>query len=143
MRATAQYDAAAALIGLKDWDGAARSLEDFRQRFPNHPLQADVGASSRWPTSKRAVARAAGEFERMAGDQKRPAARSRAALWQAAELHEKGAGKGGAGVRQRPRPTSATLQQYPQPLEPAIEARCAAGALAKADGNASARARAA
>ena len=43
VRATAQYDAAAALIGLKDWDGAARTLEDFRQRYPKHALQAEVG----------------------------------------------------------------------------------------------------
>src|SRR5204863_8945787 len=49
VRAAAQYDAAAAMISLKDWDGAAKTLEDFRQRFPNHPLQADV-------SSKRAVA---------------------------------------------------------------------------------------
>ena len=59
--------AAAVLIGLKDWDGAARSLEDFRQRYPSHPLQEDVGP-------KLAVAylekghwgKAAGEFERVA-----------------------------------------------------------------------------
>jgi TolA-binding protein len=37
---TPKYDAAAALISLKDWDGATRTLEDFRQRYPNHPLQA-------------------------------------------------------------------------------------------------------
>ena len=31
------------MIALKDWEGASRSLEDFRSHFPNHPLQAEVG----------------------------------------------------------------------------------------------------
>ena len=92
MRATAQYDAAAALIGLKDWDGAARTLEDFRQRFPNHPLQAEVG-------NKLAVAylekgnwaQAAGEFERLAATSEADPKLARDALWQAAELYEKAA----------------------------------------------------
>ncbi|PTT86328.1 hypothetical protein DBR42_13715, partial [Pelomonas sp. HMWF004] len=42
VRATAQYDAAAALIGLKDWDAAATTLEDFRTRYPKHGLQGEV-----------------------------------------------------------------------------------------------------
>lgn len=130
VRATAQYDAAAAMIGMKDWDGAARSLEDFRQRFPNHPLQADV-------SGKLAVAylekgqwqQAAGEFERQAGTLKDPA-QSRAALWQAAELYEKGGSRSNAAkLYER------YLAQNPQPLEPAIEARYRLAGMAKADGN--------
>ena len=42
VRANAQYDAAAALIAVKDWDGAIKTLEDFRTRFPNHALQPEV-----------------------------------------------------------------------------------------------------
>ena len=42
IRASAMVDSAAALIGLKDWDGAARTLEDIRRQYPAHPLQADV-----------------------------------------------------------------------------------------------------
>ena len=42
VRATAQYDAAAAMLAQKDWDGAARTLEDFRSRYPKHPLQDEV-----------------------------------------------------------------------------------------------------
>jgi tetratricopeptide (TPR) repeat protein len=135
VRANAQYDAAAALIGLKDWEGAARTLEDFRQRFPNHPLQADVG-------SKLAVAyleqgrwsQAAGELERVAGTAKDPTI-ARNSLWQAAELHEKAADKP---------PTRAVatkayeryLKQHPEPFEFAVEARYRMARLAKADGNA-------
>jgi TolA-binding protein len=130
VRATAQYDAAAAMIGMKDWDGAARTLEDFRQRFPNHPLQGEVGG-------KLAVAylekgqwqQAAGEFERQSATLKDPA-QARAALWQAAELYEKGGSRSNASkIYER------YLAQNPQPLEPAVEARYRLARMAKADGN--------
>jgi len=118
IRATAQYDAAAAFIALKDWNGAAQTLEDFRGRFPNHPLQADVPA-------KLAVVyleggqplKAAAALESLAGS-KKDAAVSREALWQAAELYEKA---------NRPQNAAAVyaryVQQFPAPLAPAIEAR--------------------
>lgn len=131
VRANAQFDAAAALIGLKDWDGAARSLEDFRQRYPNHPLQAEVGG-------KLAVAymekgnwsQAAGEFERQSAASKDPKV-ARAALWQAAELHEKG-GASALAAKTYER----YLKQYPDPLETNLEARYRLAQIAKKDGNA-------
>ncbi|MEO8154860.1 MAG: tetratricopeptide repeat protein [Rhizobacter sp.] len=130
-RATAQFDAAAALIALKDWDTAARSLEDFRQRYPNHPLQAEVG-------SKLAVAymekgqwsQAAGEFERLSASSKDPKV-ARAALWQAAELHEKGGARALAA-----KTYERYLKQYPDPLETNLEARYRLAQIAKKDGNA-------
>jgi tetratricopeptide (TPR) repeat protein len=130
IRATAQYDGAAALIAMKDWDGAQRSLEDFRQRFPNHPLQSDVGAklalayveSAQW-------AGAAGEFESIATASKDLLV-TRNALWQAAEFHEK-AGNRAAAVK--------TYERYlvlnPQPIEPAVEARYRLARMAHDDGN--------
>jgi outer membrane protein assembly factor BamD (BamD/ComL family) len=135
VRATAQYDAAAALITLKDWDAATRSLEDFRQRYPNHPLQAEVGSKLAVAyVEKGQWAQAAGEFERVANTSRDPQL-ARQALWQAAELHEKGAEKGGsraAAVKTWER----YVKQYPQPFEPAMEARWHLAKLAKADGNA-------
>ena len=124
VRATAQYDAAASLIGLKDWAGATQLLEDFRQRFPGHPLQADVDqklaaaylAQERW-------AQAAGELERVSD---RSAATepevARAALWQAAELQDK-AGADGGPKEPRIAAWARYLARYPQPLEPALQAR--------------------
>ena len=130
VRATAQYDAAAVLIGLKDWAGAARTLEDFRQRYPNHPLQQDVSdklavvytESGQW-------ALAAGEFERLSAQKKDPKI-SRAALWQAAELYEK------AGAR----PAAANAYEHyvrlnPEPLEAAVEARFRLARIAKEEGS--------
>ncbi|HEU4391921.1 MAG TPA: tetratricopeptide repeat protein, partial [Blastocatellia bacterium] len=42
IRPTAEYDAAAALIQLKDWETAASVLEGFRNNFPDNPLQPEV-----------------------------------------------------------------------------------------------------
>jgi outer membrane protein assembly factor BamD (BamD/ComL family) len=131
IHATAQYDAAAALIGIKDWDAAARTLEDFRQRFPKHPLVDDA-------SSKLAVAylergrwsEAAGEFERVAASGKDPKL-SQEALWQAAELHGKGNNRvASAKAYER------YLKQYPEPFERAVETRHRLAMIAKADGNA-------
>ena len=132
VRATAQYDAAAEQIAMKDWDGAARTLEDFRGRFPNHPLQADVG-------SKLAVAylekgnwaQAAGEMERLAANPKTDVKVARDAQWQAAELYEKGGSRPAAA-----KAYDRYLKQYPQPLPPAMEARWRLAGIAKADGDA-------
>ncbi|HEX7442032.1 MAG TPA: tetratricopeptide repeat protein, partial [Caldimonas sp.] len=130
VRATAQYDAAATLIALKDWDGAIRTLEDFRQRFPNHPLQAEVGKKLAVAyLEKGQWAGAAGEFERLAAANKDPKV-VRDALWQAAELYEKaGARAPAAKVYER------YVAQNPQPLEPAIEARFRLAKIAKDDAN--------
>ena len=42
IRSTAEYDAAAQLITLKQWDRAIGVLEDFRRDYPKSELQADV-----------------------------------------------------------------------------------------------------
>ena len=126
VRATAQFDAAAALIGLQDWAGATQLLEDFRRRFPAHPLQSDVDtklaaaylAQERWSL-------AAAELERVAQS---PQAQSdpevaRAALWQATELHDKaqaaGAGPRAAAIAAYER----YLKRHPAPLDAAVQAR--------------------
>jgi cellulose synthase operon protein C len=138
IRATAQYDAAAALITLKDWDGAARTLEDFRQRFPNHALQDDVGAKLALAYLERGQwAQAAGEFERVAATKKDPQV-VRGALWQAAELHQKAAGASAQKATHRAAAAKAYeryVRQFPQPLEPALEARMRLARLAGDDGD--------
>jgi cellulose synthase operon protein C len=147
VRATAQFDAAAVLIGLNDWDGVTRSLEDFRQRFPNHPLQEDVGAKLAVAyLEKGHWAKAAGEFERVALNSKDPKV-IRGALWQMAELHEKAvekapersADKASDKAAARANATRAYeryVKQFPDPLEPALEARFRIARLAKDDGHA-------
>lgn len=127
----AQYDAAAARIALKDWAGAARGLEAFRQRYPKHPLAADVPAKLAVVYSEQGQWRpAAAEYERLAAAS--PGSDTgRAAQWQAAELYEKANARTEAAQAYE-----RYLHQYPQPFEPAMEARWHLAQLAKADGRA-------
>ena len=131
VRATAQYDAAASLIGLKDWDGATRTLEDFRQRYPNHALQDEIaGKLALAYLEQQQWAKAAGEFERLSAAKKDPQL-AREALWQAAELYDKAAARMPAA-----RVYTLYLKQNPEPLERAVEARYRLARIAKDDGNA-------
>jgi len=156
IRVNAEYDAAASLIALKDWPAAARALEAFRQRYPNHPLQGDVTANLALAYSEQKQwAPAAAQYERIA---QAPAttpeaqARARVALWQAATLYERAAASDPDSVKAgKPRPADAAanraaaardyeryLKQYPAPLEPAVEAHWRLAQLAHVDGNAAA-----
>jgi tetratricopeptide (TPR) repeat protein len=119
IRATADYDAAALLIGLKDWARAIGVLEGFRRNFPGSDLQPEV-------TRKLAVAYseadrpgvAAVEFERIAGAPGTSSDLQRESLAQAAVLYEK------AGDVARTTATLETyLKRYPQPFAAAVEAR--------------------
>ena len=59
IRATAEYDAGAALIRLKDWKAAVDVLEAFRSTFPKHKLQLEATKqiALRLPAERRVVAR--------------------------------------------------------------------------------------
>ncbi len=130
VQVAAQYDAAAAMIALKDWSGASRTLEDFRRRFPASPLQADVGPKLALAYEEQGLwAPAAVEFERISAANK-DAAVARDALWHAGGLQEK-AGNASAAARIYER----YLVLNPQPLEPALEARWALVRLARAERN--------
>ncbi|HET9388434.1 MAG TPA: tetratricopeptide repeat protein [Steroidobacteraceae bacterium] len=90
IRSTAQYDAAAQLINLKQWDRAIGVLEEFRRQFPKDALSEDV-------TRKLAVAysqanrpgEAAAEFERIAANPTEQRGVQREALMQSADLYAK------------------------------------------------------
>lgn len=130
VRVNAQFDAAAALIALKDWDQATPALEAFRRQHPNHPLAAEVGAKlSVAYLEKGNWSQAAGEFERVAATSKDDKI-ARSALWQAAELHEKGNARAAAA-----KTYEQYLKRYPDPLSTNLEARWRLARIAKADGN--------
>jgi TolA-binding protein len=131
IRITAEYDAAATLVGMKDWPGAIKILEGFRKNYPGNALQPEV-------TTKLAAAyletgqlpKAAAEFETLAGSMTDPQAR-RGARWQIAELYEK-AGR----TPEAASAYSRYIKEYPSPLEPAIEARQKLADMYKAGGQA-------
>lgn len=136
IRATAEYDAAAALIQVGDWPRATTVLEDFRTTFPNHELGADV-------TAKLAVAyvevgngaRAASEFERIADGGGTPEVKKEA-LWRAAELYaDTGQSTAAASAFGR------YVERYPQPVPEAMEARQKLLEIAETSGNQAERTR--
>ncbi len=139
VRASAQYDAAAALIGLKDWAGAAGALEAFRRDFPGHPLQAEVAPKLALVDLELGRSSAAArEFERVADATKDPEL-ARGALWQAAGLDQKAAADAAPRSPLLARAIQSYqryLQRWPQPLEPAVEARWRLAALARQNGQA-------
>jgi len=136
VRATAEYDAGAALIQMGDWQRATTVLENFRSAFPDHELAADV-------TGKLAVAyveaglsaRAAGEFERIA-DGDGPVEVKREALWRSAELYET-TGQSVAAIAAFGR----FVERYPTPVAESVEARQKLIELTGAAGNHAERAR--
>jgi len=128
--ASAQYDAAAALIAIKDWDGAIKTLEEFRRRFPNHALQPEVTKKlAAAHLEKGQSASAAAEFERIAAASKDPKV-ARDALWQAAELYDKGNSKPAAA-----RAYERYLALNPPSLEAQVEARYRIAVIARDSGN--------
>jgi TolA-binding protein len=119
VRANADFDAAALLIDKQQWADAIVVLEGFRRNFPQSPLQADV-------TKKLAVAYAAAdrpglaavEYERIAASPQETPEVQREATVRAAQLYE----KAGDPVKSRTM-LEAFVKRFPQPLNPAMEAR--------------------
>ena len=131
IRVSADYDAAASLIALKDWGAASTALESFRRDYPKHPLQAEVpGKLAVVYLEGGQPAKAAAEFEQLATGSKDVRV-NREALWQAAELYEK-AGQEKSAVAAYER----FVRQYPSPFEPALEARQRVIAMASKGGQA-------
>jgi tetratricopeptide (TPR) repeat protein len=118
IRPTAEYDAAAALIQLKDWEAAALVLEGFRNSFPEHPLQAEVTRKIAYVYREDGrLALAAGEYERIERESEDDGIR-RDALLVAAELYEQdGDSTSALEVYQR------YVDYFAQPVELNLETR--------------------
>jgi tetratricopeptide (TPR) repeat protein len=116
---TAQYDAAAQLVSLKQWDRAIQVLEAFRSEHAKHELAGDV-------TRKLAVAyseagragSAATEFERIAADTAEAADVRREALLQSADLYVKANDTSKAVAM-----LEKFVAAHPAPVGDAVEAR--------------------
>jgi len=135
VRANADFDAGALLIDQKQWDRAIAVLEDFRRNFPQNSLQPDV-------TRKLAVAYsesnhpgpAALEFERIAQSPGEAPDVQREATLQAADLFDK------AGNTAKSKSMlESFVKHFPQPLNPAMEARNTLGLIAAKAGDLSGR----
>ena len=131
IRATAEYDAAAALINLQAWDRASSVLEQYRADYPDSEFADEV-------TQKLAVTylesgrgiEAAREFERIAvADEGDPEIR-REALWKATELYKKA-----GSMADEKRVLEDIVARYPDPLSESIEARYRLLQIAESSGD--------
>ena len=134
VRANADFDAAALLIEEKQWDRAIVVLEGFRRNFPQSPLQADVTRNLAVAYSEsNHPAQAAAEFEQIAQATGESPDVQREATLQAADLYDK------AGNTAKSRSMlEAFVKHFPQPLNPAMEARNRLSLIAAKAGDAQA-----
>jgi len=131
IRATAEYDAAAALINLAAWSRASSVLEKYRADYPDSEFADDI-------TKKLAVTYmeagrdvdAAQEFERISVAASSSDDIRREALWKAAELYETA-----ASMNDEHRVLEAIIERYPNPLSESIEARFRLLEISELSGN--------
>lgn len=118
IRATAEYDAGAALIRMQDWKTAVDVLEAFRTTFPKNKLQLEATKQIAYAYRQSGqLSHAAGEYDRIASQSDDPALRSEALL-DAGDLY--------AQSNSRDRALDAYkryVKEFPKPVETAIETR--------------------
>jgi len=119
IRATADYDAAAAMINLEAWDRASAQLENFRRDYPDSEFADDISQklAVTYLESGRS-AQAASEFERIATADTSTEEVRREALWRAAELYEES-----GPLDAEKRVLNNIIDRYPDPIAESIEAR--------------------
>jgi TolA-binding protein len=119
IRATAEYDAAAALINLQAWDRASGVLEQFRRDYPDSEFTDVIGQklAVTYMESGR-FDNAAAEFERIASAESSDDELRREALWKASELY-----KDTGAVSAERRVLDTIVDRFPRPLAESIEAR--------------------
>ena len=130
IRVNAEYDAAAALIQVKDWKTAAAVLAGFRNLFPGHALQPEVTKKIAYVYREGGqFSLAADEYERMERESKDDEVR-REALLTAAELHEKAGNQVSMlAVYRR------YVGYFPHPVEPNLETRDKIAEIMKKNNN--------
>jgi len=118
IRATAEYDAGAALIRMQDWKAAVDVLEAFRTTFPENKLQLEATKQIAYAYRQNGeLSHAASEYDRIASQSHDPALRSEALL-DAGDLY--------AQSNSPDRALDAYkryVKEFPKPVEAAIEIR--------------------
>jgi tetratricopeptide (TPR) repeat protein len=118
IRATAEYDAGAALIRMQDWKAAVDVLEAFRTTFPENKLQLEATKQIAYAYRQNGeLSHAAIEYDRIASQSQDPALRSEALL-DAGDLYAQ------SNSRDRALDTyKRYVKEFPKPVETAIETR--------------------
>ena len=116
IRETAEYDAGAALIELKDWKAAAGVLEAFRSTYPKNKMAGEATRLiARAYRESGELSHAAGEYERLASESTDEAVR-RESLLVAGDLYEKANANDKALIAY-----GHYVTEFPKPLEAAVE----------------------
>jgi TolA-binding protein len=119
IRTSADYDGASALFALEDWTRAAPALEAFRAQHPDHKLLPDADKKLALAYEKNnQPARAADVLTRVAIREGEAPETRRTAAWTSAELYDKA-----RQPEQSRRALMYYVATYPQPLDPAMQAR--------------------
>jgi TolA-binding protein len=128
IRVNAEYDAAVALIELKEWKIAATVLAGFRELFPGHQLQPEVTRKiAHVYREDGQLALAAHEYERVESEFQDEEVR-RGALMLAAELHQQT-----GNTRQALAVYRRFVGYFPQPVEVNLEMRNKIAEILKAE----------
>ena len=138
IRAGAEYDAGAALIHLQDWNAAAKVLDDFRLANPGHELEKEATKQIAFVQREAGeLSQSAAEYERVATESDDPALRAEALLL-AGNLYEQSHSTDRAlAVYSR------YVEQFPKPVEAAVDTRAKIAEIFKAAGDTRALPRAA
>ena len=116
IRATAEYDAATALIKLQDWNNAAAVLVAFRNNYPNHKYRTEVTKKIAYVYREdKQYFKAAKEFEQIFTESKEKQIQ-RESLQIAAELYQKIPDRSNTL-----RVYNQYVKYFPRPLEEALE----------------------
>jgi tetratricopeptide (TPR) repeat protein len=128
--ASAEYDAGAALLHLKDWTAAAQVLDEFRRSFPEHELVKEATKQIAYADQQAGqLAQSAGEYERVAKESSNPQLRAEALL-QAGDLY------GQANNADRALAAySKYVEDFPKPVEAAVQTRSKIAEICKAKGD--------
>jgi cellulose synthase operon protein C len=127
IRASAEYDAGAALIRLQDWAAAVNVLEAFRSTFPDHKLRLDADKQiANAYRENGQLSNAAAEYDRIASKSDDPTLRSESLLV-AGDLYDK------ANARDRALDVYIRyVNEFPRPLDTALETRSKIAEMYKA-----------
>jgi cellulose synthase operon protein C len=116
IRATAEYDAGAALIELKDWKSAAGVLDAFRSTYPTHKMAGEATRLIAHAYRESGdLSHAAGEYERLASESTDERVR-RESLLVAGDLYEQSKANDKALDAY-----GRYVTEFPKPLEAAVE----------------------
>lgn len=127
----ARYGIATALLGQRAWADAIAMLEQFRIAYPQHPLQAEVTRKLAYACEQDGrIGQAAQEYRQLGDDLEQTESLRREALLHAAELYIR-AGQARQAIHTRER----YLEQFPEPVDRAVETMQGLASLEAGDGD--------